>query len=179
MANNFSLKENNWFDRLRRKLQLFSNSKCISPGGTDKPSKTGETTEEAFAFYGNNGLLKNFLQLLIWVSSLGSGYRLQFKELIFTTSDSNAGVPPSFVKLAPSWQKTQSISYLLVISSTISYLKEITAVLSSWTCDYSPTEVLPAFSWEKLPLLTGRFGLLAIKGQNGVVHRLTMTLNLC
>lgn len=139
MANNFSLKENNWFDRLRRKLRLFSNSKCISPGGTDKPSKTGETTEEAFAFYGNNGLLKNFLQLLIWVSSLGSGYRLQFKELIFTTSDSNAGVPPSFVKLAPSWQKTQSISYLLVISkkSVLCCLHELVIIHLQWCFQHS------------------------------------------
>lgn len=64
-------------------------------------------------------LLKNLSWLLMWVPSLGTGSRLHLEESIFSISDSDSGVPPSFVKLVPSWLKCGQLAVLVVSKKSV------------------------------------------------------------
>lgn len=79
-------------------------------------------------FYGNTReIAKEFVVATHLGPSLGTGFRLQVEQSTVSISDSDSGVPPSFVNLVLSWLNHGLLAVL--VASKTSVL--CSAVLSS------------------------------------------------
>lgn len=76
-------------------------------------------------------LLKNLSWLFTWVPSPGTGFRLHLEKSIFSISGSDPGLPPSFVKLVPSWLKH---ALLIVCVKEFSAAQSCALLMNLWYC---------------------------------------------